>query len=403
MSSNPSGNPKIEFLLRCGVVKQALAVDALRLENSLQALAKSLGIRADFFSTSTALMAAVQYDGQTHHFMKRINQSDINLSSLVRVNEVGDAVIAGELSVEEGLKTLDQIESKKPYGPLLVNACFALISCCIALFVGGSWQTSLFSAFLGAACGFFTLHRDKLSIGLFYETVLAFTCTLMAYGLKFHIPEISIDKSVLAAILIIVPGVSLTISITELATNHLVAGTSRFMQSMIVFFKLAFGVAMATQVARWIRPEWTEPNFTGYPWWVPFLAILISGPILTILFQARFKDTLWITLACILSYSSQLVAIEHFGPQVGIVISGAVVAGFSNFFSKQTRLPVLVTLLPGILVLVPGSIGFQSLSLLYDENILEGMRTAFHTLSYAVSLVAGLFLGNVFVKTRQSF
>jgi uncharacterized membrane protein YjjB (DUF3815 family) len=53
------------------------------------------------------------------------------------------------------------------------------------------------------------------------------------------------------------------------------------------------------------------------------------------------------------------------------------------------------------LLLVPGSIGFRSLSSLLDREVVTGMETAFTMVLIAAGLVAGLLLANVVTPIRR--
>ena len=59
-------------------------------------------------------------------------------------------------------------------------------------------------------------------------------------------------------------------------------------------------------------------------------------------------------------------------------------------------------LVPGVLLLVPGSTGFRSLALLVDQQVVIGIDAAFATLLTAASLVAGLLMAEMIadVSTR---
>jgi uncharacterized membrane protein YjjB (DUF3815 family) len=52
-------------------------------------------------------------------------------------------------------------------------------------------------------------------------------------------------------------------------------------------------------------------------------------------------------------------------------------------------------LVPGILMLVPGSIGFRSLSSFLERRTLAGIETAFSMILTAVALAAGLLIAGV--------
>jgi uncharacterized membrane protein YjjB (DUF3815 family) len=56
---------------------------------------------------------------------------------------------------------------------------------------------------------------------------------------------------------------------------------------------------------------------------------------------------------------------------------------------------------PGILLLVPGSLGFRSLTSFLDDQALLGTEWAFQTGLVAVALVGGLLAANVVLPPRR--
>jgi len=82
---------------------------------------------------------------------------------------------------------------------------------------------------------------------------------------------------------------------------------------------------------------------------------------------------------------------------------GALLVGIgSNLHARKWRRPASLTLIPGILLLVPGSVGFRSLSALMFNDVVSGMQTAFTMGITGVALVAGLLLANTVVTPRES-
>jgi uncharacterized membrane protein YjjB (DUF3815 family) len=57
---------------------------------------------------------------------------------------------------------------------------------------------------------------------------------------------------------------------------------------------------------------------------------------------------------------------------------------------------------PGILLLVPGSVGFRSMSFLLERDTPLGLDTAMLLLTLLVSIVAGLMFGDLLISPRRS-
>jgi uncharacterized membrane protein YjjB (DUF3815 family) len=76
-------------------------------------------------------------------------------------------------------------------------------------------------------------------------------------------------------------------------------------------------------------------------------------------------------------------------------VAAFTVALASSAFERWRRRPAPVVLVPGILLLVPGSIGYRSMTSLMSGNTVAGIDTAFTMILTAVSLVAGLLIAGV--------
>jgi uncharacterized membrane protein YjjB (DUF3815 family) len=83
------------------------------------------------------------------------------------------------------------------------------------------------------------------------------------------------------------------------------------------------------------------------------------------------------------------------GVAFGTFTGSFAVALASSAFERWKKRPSAVVLVPGILLLVPGSIGFRSLVSLMDRKVVAGLETAFSMILTAIALVAGLLIASV--------
>jgi hypothetical protein len=61
----------------------------------------------------------------------------------------------------------------------------------------------------------------------------------------------------------------------------------------------------------------------------------------------------------------------------------------------------IVTAVPGLLILVPGAIGFRSVTSMVGDQYEDGIAIAFHMGLIGISLVAGMLVGNVATSAIQ--
>ena len=122
-----------------------------------------------------------------------------------------------------------------------------------------------------------------------------------------------------------------------------------------------------------------------------------------VLFNALPKHYPWILLACLISYFS-LNLFDFLSVDGLTVFFSALTLGLmSNAIARWKKLPVSLMLVPGIILLVPGSIGFKSLSYLVNNQTLTGIDTAFSTIIAAVALASGLLFSNILLNSKQGF
>ena len=108
----------------------------------------------------------------------------------------------------------------------------------------------------------------------------------------------------------------------------------------------------------------------------------------------------WIACAGVLGFLGAKFGGEV-GPELGAFLGAFVVGVCSNLYARALGRPASVPRIPGILMLVPGSIGFQSLTLFLADDVTAGMEAAFSAALVAVSLVGGLLGASVFYPPRK--
>jgi uncharacterized membrane protein YjjB (DUF3815 family) len=82
-------------------------------------------------------------------------------------------------------------------------------------------------------------------------------------------------------------------------------------------------------------------------------------------------------------------------PLVALLVCLAAFALASSGYERWRRRPAPVVLVPGILLHVPGSIGYRSMASLMERNTVAGIDTAFTMIFTAFALVAGLLIAGV--------
>jgi uncharacterized membrane protein YjjB (DUF3815 family) len=255
---------------------------------------------------------------------------------------------------------------------------------------------------VGLAVGLLLLAAGRVpALARLFLPVAAATATALASLGASLVPGTSAHLVTLCALIVMVPGLSLTVAANELATGHLVSGTARMTGAAVVFLQLGLGVVAGSMVGGLLP---SPPIGTGLA--LPAGALWVAGALaavsLVVLFQARPADGPVILLAALVALAAATMA-GRWVAAPGPAFVGALAVGLlGNGYARLTRHPSLVAVLPGILLLVPGSVGFEAVSAMLQEEVLTAVRTAFSALMAAVALAAGLLVASAALPARRS-
>ena len=373
-----------------------------RLEELLEQVATSLNLKAQFFAATTSIYCGFGEMEHQRTYLIRTDPGGINLGKLVDADEVISQVIHRKISLAEGSSSLDKIDVAPGFSPFVTLLAYTLTSAAAARFLGGGAREIIVAAIIGFMIGVLSYFANKYQgLGKVVDPVAAFSASVLAAAISVKFGPFSVFNVTLAGLIVLLPGYSLTIAMTELSARNLVSGTSRFIGALIVFFGMGFGVALGRQISGMIFGASIIGNPVLLPDWTEVIALIIAPLSLAVLLSAQVKDFFWILLVCIIAIISSRIGSTNFGPELGPFVGALMVGLASRVYSHTLKRPSTVTLAPGIFLLVPGSVGFRSLASLLDKQVVPGVETAFKMLLVAMALVAGVLISNLIIPVRK--
>lgn len=395
---------KISLVMEFGSALHHFGAPSHRLEGVLNKISDRLDMPGQFFCTPTAIMASFATSKGRRPSMTRLQPGSIELEKMILTSELGSDLINEKVSVKEAAKQLQEIVDKPNGYSIYANILsFGLISASASILLGGAYVELVISLLLGLVIGAFAIFAGlNQRVDRIFEAAAAFLAFLLAALIFAIYPQFSTQIVVISSLIVLVPGLSLTIAMEELSTMNLVSGTARLMHALILFFKIGFGIVLANQVVNWLLPNLGDFTLQAdVPRYISWIALVVAPMAFTVLFKARVKDSFWIFLACLIGFVSSKTATGCFGIEMGAFIGGFFVGIASNLYSRTFDKPATVTLLPGILLLVPGSIGFKGIRSMLQQDTLTGLDLSFDMFVMAVALVAGILLANIFVPSKR--
>ena len=88
------------------------------------------------------------------------------------------------------------------------------------------------------------------------------------------------------------------------------------------------------------------------------------------------------------------------GPEGGACLGALAVGLVANGFARTFNRPAALVEVPGIMILVPGSLGLRSLTALLSQDVVTGIEVGVSMMMTAVALVFGALLANGLIPPR---
>lgn len=393
----------VHFILSLCRALHGCGYAAHRLEAVLALAAQQLGVEAQFFSTPTSIFVSFgKLERQRTHLI-RVEPAEQDLGKLSALDRLTTQVLRGELTPKEGSDRIALIQAAPPrYGGLITTLAFGLASGAATRFLGGGGREIVAGTTLGVIIGLLALvARRFAAISRIFEPAASFTAAFLAAGAAVLLTPFSVFTATMAGLIVLVPGFTLTIALTELSTRHLLSGTARLSGAFMTFLGITFGVALGNTLAIRVFGVYARLPNEAIPPWTNLIALVVAPVAFTILLKAEERDIPWLVLMGILAFYGSRLGTNVFGPELGAFVGAFVVGTASNVFARLLDRPSQVLIVPGILLLVPGSIGYRSLNALMEREVVSGIETAFSMLVIAVSLVAGLLMSNAVTPRRS--
>lgn len=393
----------IGFVLALGRALHRYGTPAHRLEEALGRVSAQLGIEAEVFTTPTAIIMSFGGPTELKSRLMRVEGGELDMGKLARVDALADEVVDGEITAEEGIARLEAIIKGKPrFGRALSTLVHGVTSGGLAVFFGGSLYDVALAGAIGLTLGLLAQYiRRSTDQARVLELIGAAFASFAAGVVSSVTYKVTPSLVTLAALVVLLPGLSLTVAMTELATRNLIAGTARLMSAVIVLLELVIGVAIGDRIAEALVTV-HQATPVPLPEYANWIALAATGMGLGILVQAQLRAFGWIVAGCVVAYVGTRYGTEWLGTQLGVLVGAFALGVLSNLYARFLDRPSQIVSVPALFLLVPGGMGFRGLSSLLDRDTLTGVDTVFAMFIVATAIVAGLLVATALVSPRRS-
>lgn len=238
--------------IKAGNIMMKSGAEIYRVEDTIERICKSCGIDfVNVFATPTGIFVSTDNEdaSNTVTYIKRVKSSETNLTKISKVNAFSRSFTTTDMTVEEGMEILEDIENSKPY-PFWVRAISAaLVTACFSTIFGGGAMDFFVTVIVGLMCYMLSRVLEKYEINFFIRgfccCALAAFCALIAAA---SINGVSYAPVISGCIMLFVPGIPITNSIRDFLSGDMLSGVARLTEAIIIGVSLAAGAGVVIKL-----------------------------------------------------------------------------------------------------------------------------------------------------------
>lgn len=405
---SPLYKQRINFIIKLGLALHRCGATSYRIESHLLNLSKYWLIEASFLVTPTAFTFIFSSNPEEQHtHIVRVKPAENDLGKLASIDAIVDKVVDTDITLDDATDLLTTTLEQPSYynikvetlGWCITGAAFAMLLSDSRLDIAASFFLSLLVYILYKL----STNSERLAsvVEFFAPFFSALTaCFIASLGIEINVPFV-----ILSSVIIFIPGLSITVALSEIVNKDLVSGTSKLVDATMLLFKLYFGALLGIGLGELIwEIDSLIPNVANQlPFWKNYIAVAVLSSGLIVAFNVHISDAIWGIFAGLLAYFIMVFTGQHLGFTLGTFFGSLAVGIYSNMYALFKNKPASIVLIQGIVLLVPGSRSYMDLNTyISGERILSSANDGNFVLLIFIAILAGMVLANAVLPAKKS-
>jgi Uncharacterized conserved protein len=370
-----------------------------RVEETMERIASHYGVDSkSFFVLSNGIFTTSSFNKYAN--VEFIPFKGTQLDKVVAVNQLSRDIVSGKYSLAEARTQLRAIRTMPPHPRWEQVLASGLGSAGFSIVFGGGMLDCAASFVCGVLLWLFVLfvtapHMSKIVgniVGGFFVTGLCILFHRVGFG---H----SLPNMIIGAIIPLIPGVPFVNGVRDVANEDYIAGATRLLDAMLVFFCIAAGVALAFVCDRLVTGSMivlqgmSVDSFTAQMW-VQIIASFIGTAAFAVLFGVPRRQYVLCGVAGVLGWILYMLLVRYAGftAPAATVFATMLVVLSARYFSVWDRCPAIVFLLCGIFPLVPGAGVFWTSYYVVSDQLRLALDSGFMAVKVTIAIVLGIIL-----------
>lgn len=387
----------LKFASAAGRTLLENGAEIYRVEETMERIAGHYGEdKENFFVLSNGIFTT----GKAYANVEFIPIRGARLDKVVAVNQLSRDISKQDIPLHEAEKKLEAIREmpEKPIWEQLSGTALGCAGFC-AIF-GGGFADCAAATVAGLAMYCFTLFIGTPKMSRILSNICGGLIGTLACILLHSIGfGTNLGNMIIGTLIPLIPGVAFTNGLRDLANEDYIAGATRLLDALVVFFCIALGVSLSFLAQSWaagsiiqLQGTVTDPVTSLFP--LQLAAAFVGTAAFAVLFGAPRKFYVSSGLVGMMGWLIFLACVR-FTPLSavgGTFFAATGVALLSRFCARRLRCPSTVFLICGIFPLIPGAGVFWSTYFTVSSQLKPALGAGFTAIKITIAIVLGILV-----------
>jgi uncharacterized membrane protein YjjP (DUF1212 family) len=391
----------IECLRKIGKGLIASGTSVGVVENTLTEIALDYDMNCEIVALPNVIMIGLgsPIQGRVEFAVQRL--TSLQLDQISELMELIDRVRQKNIPLEDVCLQIDLILAK-PHRFTWAIIILGYVLSCVGLTMRfrPDPRSLLITAVTGILVGLIMLGAQKQPR---FNLLLPVVAALIVSALVFTLTRLGLiygpANLLVSPLITFLPGALLTTGMIELASTHILSGSSRLIYGAAVLLLLFVGIAAGLEFSGLAKDQVYAYEAINFPWWAPLLGTLLFGVGTFIRLSGANRDLLWMLLVLYVAMLGQILGETLFSPYFGAFFGASLMAVSSELIARSPRrTTALVSQILAFWFLVPGARGLLSVTSILNQDIQSAAIGLGQMVVLIISIALGVLMGTLIVS-----
>ena len=395
-------NTLMDLVSELGYRLSMCGAETFRVEESINRILTVYGIQSEAYSIPNCLIVSIETpEGKPMTRMRRIGHHGNDLDGVEKYNSLSRRICEQAPEPRQAMQWLYQTDATMvtySFPMILVSSFLGAFG--FSFLFGATLLDGLFAGLCGILIGCINRVMNNLETNQFFRTIVAsFLMATPPYILGALGLTDNADAVIIAAIMLLVPGLLFVNAMRDIIYGDTNSGINRIMQVLLIAAALCLGTGTAWTLVNSLFGVPLSPTPQVYNIPIQLVACFIGCLGFSMLFNIHGPGMLLCMLGGILTWLAYLILLELGCDEIMCYfLSTVVAAAYAEIMARIRKYPAISYLVVSIFPLIPGAGVYYTMNYAVRGDMASFAQQGTHTIAIAGVMAVGMLMVSTVVR-----